>query len=138
MKKIIISFVPIILLFLPFFCIAQIEYDIEPNVVTACEKHIQAWEKVDKVTIFCIQVGSFSGEKSGSKSQSLVNELNTYFRSKNIRAKAYSTFDAPNHKVRIGNFNTKSEAYKVFQLLQAEYPGAFITRDKRRVKDMIW
>lgn len=115
----------------------NISYDIEPSVQEASRLHSEAWEKVEKVNIFCIQLGSFSGENSGAKAQSIVNELNAQFRNRGINAQAYSVFDAPNHKVRVGNFSTKQEAYGMFHELQVQYPGAFITRDKRKVKDIL-
>ena len=112
-------------------------YDIEPSVERATRLHVEAWEKVGRVNIFCIQLGSFSGENSGSKAQSLVNELNAQFKSRGVNAQAYSVFDAPNHKVRVGNFSSKQEAYGMFHELQIQYPGAFITRDKRKVKEIL-
>ena len=115
----------------------NITYDIEPSVQEASRLHTDAWEKVGKMNIFCIQLGSYSGENSGTKAQSIVNELNAQFRSRGINAQAYSVFDAPNHKVRVGNFSTKQEAYGMFHELQAQYPGAFITRDKRKVRDIL-
>lgn len=115
----------------------NITYDIEPSVQEASRLHAEAWEKVEKVNVFCIQLGSFSGENSGAKAQSIVNELNAQFRNRGINAQAYSVFDAPNHKVRVGNFSTKQEAYGMFHELQVQYPGAFITRDKRKVKDIL-
>lgn len=115
----------------------NVTYDIEPSVEKASRLHVEAWEKVERVNIFCIQLGSFSGESSGAKAQSIVNELNTQFRNRGINAQAYSVFDAPNHKVRVGNFSSKQEAYGMFHELQAQYPGAFITRDKRKVKEIL-
>ena len=115
----------------------NITYDIEPSVQAASRLHSEAWEKAEKVNIYCIQLGSFSGESSGAKAQSIVNELNAHYRSRGINAQAYSVFDAPNHKVRVGNFSTKQEAYGMFHELQAQYPGAFITRDKRKVKEIL-
>ena len=115
----------------------NITYDIEPSVQEASNLHKEAWDKVGKVNTFCIQLGSFSGENSGAKAQGIVNELNAHFQSRGINAQAYSVFDAPNHKVRVGNFSTKQEAYKIFHELLAQYPGAFITRDKRKVKDIL-
>ena len=115
----------------------NITYDIEPSVEKATRLHVEAWEKVEKVNIYCIQLGSFSGESSGAKAQSIVNELNAQFRSRCINAQAYSVFDAPNHKVRVGNYSTKQEAYGMFHELQVQYPGAFITRDKRKVKEIL-
>lgn len=115
----------------------NISYDIEPSVEKTARLHVEAWEKVEKVNIYCIQLGSFSGESSGAKAQSIVNELNAQFQSRGINAQAYSVFDAPNHKVRVGNYSSKQEAYGMFHELQVQYPGAFITRDKRKVKDIL-
>ena len=146
MKQIIFTFHKTNLCFLFFLILAgfsygiqgqNISYDIEPSVEKASRLHVEAWEKVEKVNIYCIQLGSFSGESSGAKAQSIVNELNTQFRSRGINAQAYSVFDAPNHKVRVGNFSTKQEAYGMFHELQVQYPGAFITRDKRKVKEIL-
>lgn len=146
MKQIIFTFHKTNLCFLFFLVLAgfsygiqgqNISYDIEPSVEKASRLHVEAWEKVEKVNIYCIQLGSFSGESSGAKAQSIVNELNTQFRSRGINAQAYSVFDAPNHKVRVGNFSTKQEAYGMFHELQVQYPGAFITRDKRKVKEIL-
>lgn len=146
MKQIIFTFHKTNLCFLFFLVLAglsygiqgqNISYDIEPSVEKASRLHVEAWEKVEKVNIYCIQLGSFSGESSGAKAQSIVNELNAQFRSRGINAQAYSVFDAPNHKVRVGNFSTKQEAYGMFHELQVQYPGAFITRDKRKVKEIL-
>lgn len=146
MKQIIFTFHKTNLCFLFFLVLAgfsygiqgqNISYDIEPSVEKASRLHVEAWEKVEKVNIYCIQLGSFSGESSGAKAQSIVNELNTQFRSRGINAQAYSVFDAPNHKVRVGNYSTKQEAYGMFHELQVQYPGAFITRDKRKVKEIL-
>ncbi|MCD6355132.1 MAG: SPOR domain-containing protein [Prolixibacteraceae bacterium] len=38
-------------------------------------------------------------------------------------------FNAPNFRVRVGNFRTKSEALKLFKKIQKKYPGAFIVPD---------
>lgn len=43
---------------------------------------------------------------------------------------AYRTFDSPNFKVTVGDFRTRSEALAALKHIQAEYPSAFIVREK--------
>lgn len=126
--------------FLLFPCIlfAQyVTYDIEESIIKAQEKHIEANKNVDKVTIFCIQVGSFSGENSSGKAVILKNETEKQLAGISVPTQIYITFDAPNHKVRIGNFFDRMEAYHVLNYVQQTFPGAFVTRDKRKVEDII-
>lgn len=126
--------------FLLFPCIlfAQyVTYDIEESIIKAQEKHIEANKNVDKVTIFCIQVGSFSGENSSGKTVILKNETEKQLAGISVPTEIYIIFDAPNHKVRIGNFFDRMEAYHVLNYVQQTFPGAFVTRDKRKVEDII-
>ena len=39
-------------------------------------------------------------------------------------------YDAPNFKVRIGDFRTKNEALKLQKQIEGDYPMAFIVPDK--------
>jgi hypothetical protein len=114
-----------------------VTYDIEESIIKAQEKHIEANKNVDKVTIFCIQVGSFSGENSSGKAVILKNETEKQLAGISVPTQIYITFDAPNHKVRIGNFFDRMEAYHVLNYVQQTFPGAFVTRDKRKVEDII-
>ena len=126
--------------FLLFPCIlfAQyVTYDIEESIIKAQEKHIEANKNVDKVTIFCIQIGPFSGENSSGKAVILKNETEKQLAGISVPTQIYITFDAPNHKVRIGNFFDRMEAYHVLNYVQQTFPGAFVTRDKRKVEDII-
>lgn len=126
--------------FLLFPCIlfAQyVTYDIEESIIKAQEKHIEANKNVDKVTIFCIQVGSFSGENSSGKAVILKNETEKQLAGISVPTEIYIIFDAPNHKVRIGNFFDRMEAYHVLNYVQQTFPGAFVTRDKRKIEDII-
>lgn len=121
----------------PFWAFSQVQYDVEPQVASTMEKHVDAWDRVGKVNIFCIQIASLSGEGSGANAQAMVVELNQYFAVNGIEAQAYTIFAQPNHKVRVGNFLSKREAYKVMSILQPQYPGAFITRDKRKISEWV-
>lgn len=43
---------------------------------------------------------------------------------------AYRTFDNPNFKVTVGDYRTRSEALAALKVIQAEFPSAFIVREK--------
>jgi len=42
----------------------------------------------------------------------------------------YIKYEAPNFRVRVGDFRTKNEALKLFKEIQNSYPSAFIVPDK--------
>lgn len=58
-------------------------------------------------------------------------EVKTEFLKKYPDLNAYIQFQAPNFRVRIGNFRTKSDASKVKEQIKRDYPNAF------RVDDII-
>ena len=80
---------------------------------------------------------ALSGEGSGTKAQEVVKKLNTFFMNSGIHAEAYTVFEEPNHKVKIGNFTTRHAAYGVLMKIIYNYPGAFVTRDSRRITSII-
>ena len=43
---------------------------------------------------------------------------------------AYRTFDSPNFKVTVGDYRTRSEALAALKMIQAEFPSAFIVRER--------
>ncbi len=42
---------------------------------------------------------------------------------------AYLDYQQPYFKIRVGDFRTKLEAYKLLQLISIDFPGAFIVSD---------
>ena len=114
-----------------------VQYDIEENVASSEQKYKEACRRVGKVEMYVIQVVALSGEASGTKAQEVVNSLNTFLANNGIHAEAYSVFSEPNHKVRIGNFTTRHAAYGVMMKIIGIYPGAFVTRDSRRISTFI-
>ena len=43
--------------------------------------------------------------------------------------KAYEKYDQPNFNIRVGDFRSKLDAYRVLKIIQAEFPSAFIVQD---------
>ena len=43
---------------------------------------------------------------------------------------AYEKYDQPNFNIRVGDFRTKLEAYKLLKEIQPDFPAAFIVQDE--------
>lgn len=124
----------ICLMLLPALIWGQtVQYDMEESVSLTEQKYKETCRRVGKVEVYAIQVMALSGEASGTKAQEVVNSLNTFLSNNGIHAEAYSVFSEPNHKVKIGNFSTRHAAYGVLMKIIGIYPGAFVTRDSRKI-----
>jgi len=64
-------------------------------------------------------------------------EVKTEFLKRYPDLDAYIQFQAPNFRVRIGNFRTKSEALKVKERIKEYYPNAFRVDDEIRFPELI-
>lgn len=134
MKKAIILWICLV----PVLLFGQsVQYDVEESVSLTEQKYKETCRRVGKVDVYVIQVVALSGEESGSKAQEVVKSLNAFLASNGIHAEAYSVFSEPNHKVKIGNFTTRHAAYGVLMKVIGSYPGAFVTRDSRRISSFI-
>ena len=58
-----------------------------------------------------------------------ANEIKTGLLQKHSDLPAYVMYQQPHYKVRVGDYRTRIEAYKLSRQLSAEYPSAFIVRD---------
>ena len=56
-------------------------------------------------------------------------EVKSKFTSSNYKIAAYLDYQQPYFKIRVGDFRTKLEAYKLLQEISGEFPGAFIVTD---------
>lgn len=66
---------------------------------------------------------------SGNNSRKMVNDVRTQFLIKHPDVGAYEIWQAPNFKVRVGDFRTKLEAYKFYKEIKADFPSSFIVTD---------
>ncbi|HOW30815.1 MAG TPA: SPOR domain-containing protein [Bacteroidales bacterium] len=81
---------------------------------------------------FRIQIFFDSGNNSKSKATSALAD----FQEKHPDIKAYVSFKQPYYRIRIGNFRTKSEAIGFQKKIQADYPNAFIVKDRIAFSEM--
>ena len=66
----------------------------------------------------------FGSDKTKAK------EVKAKFITKFPNIPAYEKYDQPNFNIRVGNYRTKLEAYKVFKEIQIEFPSSFIVSDE--------
>ena len=59
-----------------------------------------------------------------------ANEIKAGFLQKHNEISSYVLYQQPNYKVRVGDFRTRLEAYKLLQELTIEFPSAFIVSDE--------
>lgn len=73
------------------------------------------------------RVQLFSG--SGTEARLQANDLRAEFLALNPDIPAYLIYQAPNFKVRVGDFRTELEAIRMQRELSYQFPGGFVARD---------
>lgn len=74
---------------------------------------------------FRVQIFSSSGTGSSQKAREARTKFLTFYPS----LKAYTDYEAPNFRVRVGDFRTKLEAEKIKKSISQEFPASFIVPD---------
>ena len=125
MKKILTIF---LLSTLGCFAFAQgtVRYDIEPGIVKIQEDYINNWRKVGEINGYRIQIAAYSGVNSKSQAEYAKNSFNNLF----PYTRAYLIYNEPYFKVRVGNYQSRLEAYKDLESIRLTYPSAYIVPDK--------
>jgi len=88
-------------------------------------RHIRVNEMRDGLKGYRLQL--FSG--SGTTARQEANQLRADFMARHPETPAYLIYQAPNFKVRVGDFRTELEAIKLQRELEYQWPGAFVVRD---------
>lgn len=68
--------------------------------------------------------------ESGQGSQAMADDVKARFITNYKNVNAYLTWEAPNFKIRVGDFRTKFEASMFWKQIQAEFPNSYIVEDK--------
>lgn len=95
------------------------------NTDNIISKHINVNQKAKGFPGYRIQVFFASGTEAKNQANKLKTELKNSYPEYDV----YILYEEPFFKVRIGNFRTKIEAYKLFKQIQESYPSAFIVDD---------
>jgi hypothetical protein len=94
----------------------------DPRVDMLLEKHIQANAAFDGLTGYRIQIFFDSGSNARNRANNERRRFMTMF----PQTKAYVSFDAPNFKVRVGNFRTRLEAERWLREIQKHFEMAYV------------
>ncbi len=110
---------------------SQVRYTIEPAIGQIQSDYIKAWEKVDKIDGYRIQITAFSGNNS----RNLAEAERASFRSNFPGISVYLSYSEPYFKLRVGNYTSRLKAYKDLRQIQLTYPNAYIVPDKVYFRD---
>lgn len=83
-------------------------------------------EKKIPIYGFRVQLAS----SSGNNAKNTVNEVKRKFLMNYPNSPAYLVWEAPNYKIRVGDFRTKLEAEKFMRQISSLFPYAFLVRDE--------
>lgn len=67
---------------------------------------------------------------SGNQSKKKANDVKTQFLAKKPDVPCYLVYQAPNFKVRVGDFRSRYEAYKLYREIRNDFPSAYIVKDE--------
>ncbi len=98
----------------------------DKRIDTLISMHISANKKLSGVPGFRIRIFS----QSGHSARPNANQMRTEFLIKYPETGGYLTYDAPNFKVYVGDFRTRSEALKFLKQVSRDFPNAFIVADR--------
>jgi len=95
------------------------------NAENIVSKHININQKAKGIPGYRVQIYFASGTDAKNQVNKLKNEL------RNIlpEYECYIIYEEPFFKLRMGDFRTKIEAYKLFCKIKDLYPSAFIVED---------
>lgn len=98
----------------------------DPRLDSLVMRHIRVNKMNDGFDGFRLQL--YSG--SGTSARQEANEMRAEFMQHHPNVPAYLIYQAPNFKVRVGDFRTELEAIHLQRELAYQYPGGFVVRDK--------
>jgi len=101
----------------------------DPRVDTLVSRYAEVHRRKASIDGFRIQVAAGSNRTNIYKVKS---EFNSAF----PKIKQYLIYQAPNFKLRVGNYRTRLEAYKDLQEILPLFNGAFIIRDEIKISEL--
>lgn len=128
MKKIGLAFIFVLFCAVSF---AQVRYSIDPTVQQIQSDYIKAWEKIDKIDGYRIQITAYSGTNSRNRAEAERAAFKANFPGISV----YLSYSEPYFKIRVGNYLTRLEAYKDLKRIQLTYPNAYIVPEKISFKE---
>lgn len=128
MRNVIATF---LLLAICMFSMAQVQYDVEPGIEAIQSDYVKVWERVGEMKGYRVQILAVTGTNSRNTAE---NER-ALFQARFPEVPAYISYKEPYFKIRVGDFMTRLDAYKMLVEVRDLYPGAYITIDKIKYSD---
>jgi len=95
------------------------------NIRNMVNLHLSQQKKINGIRGYRICIYLDSGQEANKK----ADQERAKFISRFEDAKSYKKFEYPYFKVYVGDFRTKSEAWRFLKLMENDYPDAFIRED---------
>jgi hypothetical protein len=124
-------FLPLLLLFSTslFAQTGKIEYIQDARVDTLVNRYKRANESHASIEGYRIQITAGSNRTN-------VYQIKSQFYTAFPDIKQYIIYQAPNFKLRVGNYRTRLEAYKDLQEILQRFNGSFIIRDEIKLSEL--
>lgn len=104
----------------------------DPSIDTILARHIEINEALlrnnDNYALDGFRIQIF--EESGNRSSTHARQVMAEFSEKYPDIPVYLTWQAPNFKVRVGDFSTRMQAEGFLNKIKRDYPIAWVIRDK--------
>lgn len=107
----------------------SIEIIQDSRVDTLISRYKQVQQKKSSIEGFRIQV-------SAGSNRTTVYQAKSQFYQTFPGIKQYVVYQAPNFKLRVGNYRTRMEAYKDLQKILPRFAGSFIINDEIKISEL--
>jgi len=105
--------------------ITKLNIDEDPRLEKMLNWHIQQNTKIDGIEGYRVEIFFSSDYDAYEKAKKKKVEFLSLYPENTVHIK----YDAPNFRVRVGDFRTKNEALKLHTEIKRNYPVAFIVAD---------
>ncbi|MFP4367373.1 MAG: SPOR domain-containing protein [Bacteroidales bacterium] len=97
----------------------------DPRLDELVKRYISINKEIEGIPGYRIRIFSASGQEARSR----ATDVRAKFFNKYPDVDTYLVYDAPNFKVYVGDFRTRSEALKMQNKIIGDYPYSFIISD---------
>lgn len=109
----------------------KVEYIQDSRITELMNKKVLINEKKDaKVKGYRVQI-HFGSDREKAK------EIKAKFLQAFNSAMAYEKYEQPNFKIRVGDFRTRTEAFKFLKEISPDFPSSFIVQDEIELKELV-
>lgn len=106
--------------------IRRVNPDQDPKLDAMISRHIEKNKKINGMDGYRVEIYFSSERDAREKALKKKVEFLSLYPDITVHVK----YDAPNFRVRVGDFRTKNEALKLHRDIKSKYPVAFIVADK--------